>query len=468
MDPLDIARWQFGITTVYHFLFVPMTIGLSLFVALCQTLWLRTGRDVYRRMTRFWGKLMLITFAVGVVTGIVQEFQFGMNWSEYSRYVGDVFGAPLAMEGLAAFFVESTFLGLWLFGWGRLKPKVHLATAWAFSLATVLSAFFILAANSWMQHPVGYQINEATGRAEMTSIGELLSNSTVLYAFPHTVLGALATGGMVVLAVAAFGLLRRRDLDVWSRSMRLALPITLTAVVATMGVGHFMGTLLTEQQPMKMAAAEALFETEKGAGLSVFATGDFTRDPGHTNRNIKIPKLLSLISDMDPNSTVKGINQIEQEYIEKYGPGEYVPIVAVTYWSFRAMIGAGIAIMVLTAIGLVLQRRRRLQVSRRWLKVMVPAVLLPPIANTSGWIFTEMGRQPWVVQGLLKTDDAVSPAVSGTEVAITLIGFTVLYGVLAVVAGRLAFKAIRTGPPPEHEPSAEGETTEKPDLALAY
>jgi cytochrome d ubiquinol oxidase subunit I len=467
MNELELARLQFGITTVYHFLFVPLTIGLSLFVALCQTLWLRTGQDVYRRMTQFWGKLMLLSFAVGVATGIVQEFQFGMNWSAYSRYVGDVFGAPLAMEGLAAFFVESTFLGLWLFGWGRLKPKVHVATAWAFALATTLSAFFILAANSWMQNPVGARVNEAAGRAEMTSIGEILTNTTQLYAFPHTILGAATTAGMAILAVCAFGMLRGRDLPVWSRTARLALPITLVAAIGTAGVGHFMGVHLEEAQPMKMAAAEAQYETERGAGLSLFALGGVERDPGGTTVNVKIPKLLSFISDLDPNSTVRGINDIEREYIERYGPGEYVPIVAVTYWSFRIMVGAGLAIIALTAIAWVLQRRRRLAVSRRMLKLLIAAAALPPIANTAGWIFTEMGRQPWVVHGLLRTEDAVSPNVSATEVALTLAGFTLLYGVLAVIACRLAVKVIRTGPPPE--PTADdAQTSDKPDLALAY
>ena len=467
MTEIELARLQFGITTVYHFLFVPVTIGLSMFVALCQTLWYRTGKDVYLRMTRFWAKPMLVIFAVGVATGIVQEFQFGMNWSTYSRYVGDVFGAPLAMEGLAAFFVESTFLGLWLFGWGRLSPRVHLATAWAFSGATALSAFFILAANSWMQHPVGYEFNAATGRAEMTSIWRVLTNSTVLYAFPHTILGAFTTAGMVVLAICAWHFLRGRHLDVFGATARLALPITLVAALLTAGVGHFQGTLMVKQQPMKMAAAEALFDTEKGAGLSVFATGDFTRDPGHTNRDLKIPHLLSVISDMNPNSTVRGINDIEREYTARYGPGQYVPVVAVTYWSFRAMIGAGIAMILLTAAGVWLMRRRRLTLSPRWARLMLAGAALPFIANTAGWVFTEMGRQPWVVQGLLKTGDAVSPSVSSAEVAISLIGFTVVYGVLAAVAARVVLKIVRTGPP-DAPPPGTGTESVKPDIALTY
>jgi cytochrome d ubiquinol oxidase subunit I len=463
MTTLELARLQFGIVTLFHFLFVPVTIGLSLYTAVCQTLALRTGREVYRRMTAFWGKLMLISFAVGVVTGIVQEFQFGMNWSSYSRYVGDIFGAPLAMEGLAAFFVESTFIGLWIFGKGRISPRAHLGTIWAVALSTIGSAYFILAANSWMQHPVGYELDKASGRAELTSIFDVLTNSTVLYAFPHTILGSITTAGMVVVAVSAWFLLRERETEVFSRSMRIALPAVCGAVLLTMGVGHLQGDLLEDQQPMKMAAAEALFETEDGAGMSLFATGDFSRDPGRTNRNLQIPKALSLISTLDPNGRVEGINDIEREYTQRYGPGDYVPIVAVTYWSWRAMIGAGTAMFVLALTGLWLRRRGRLPSSRRWLSLAVAGAALPFVANSAGWVFTEMGRQPWIVQGLFRTDQGVSPTVGTGEVLTTLIGFTLLYGVLAGVAGWLFVKLVKAGPK-EDVPEVEGE----PDLSLAY
>jgi len=464
MSSLELARLQFGITTVYHFIFVPLTIGLALFTAVCQTLSVRTGAERWTRATRFWGKLMLISFAVGVATGIVQEFQFGMNWSEYSRYVGDVFGAPLAMEGLAAFFVESTFLGLWLFGWGRLSPRVHLATIWAVSLSTMLSALFILGANSWMQHPVGYEIDRAAGRAEMTSIADVLTNSTLLYAFPHTILGAVSTAGMVILAVSAWQLLRRRDVDIFRPCATIALGAVLAATVATSLVGHYQGVLLEKQQPMKMAAAEALFETERSVGLSVFATGDLERNPGRTNVNWQIPKLLSLLSSNSANGEVRGINQIQAEYRRRYGPGDYVPWVAVTYWTFRIMIGAGVAMIVLSLVGLVLARRRRLEGARRFLIVAIPAAALPFVANSAGWIFTEMGRQPWVVQGLLRTNDGVSPNVSSLDLVVTLVGFTAIYGVLAGVAGWLFAKTVKAGPPAA---PAEGQSS-GPDLVLAY
>jgi cytochrome d ubiquinol oxidase subunit I len=336
---LDLARSQFGVTTLFHFVFVPMSIGLAFFVAVCQTLHYRTGRDVYLRMTRFWGKFLLISMAIGVVTGIVQEFQFGMNWAQYSRYVGDIFGAPLAMEGLIAFFLESTFLGLWIFGWGRLSPKLHLTCAWLVSFGTMLSAYFILAANSWMQHPVGYAVNHVTHRAELKNIFSVLTNSAVLLAFPHTILAALLTGGMLVIAVCGVLLLRGRRSDVVTRSLRMALPLSLVAVLATMAFGDGQARLMYKQQPMKMAAAEALYNTTKAAPFSVFATSSLTRHPAHLSKDIAIPHVLSLIATLSWNGTVKGINQVNAAEQKKYGPGDYVPIVGVTYWTFRLMIG---------------------------------------------------------------------------------------------------------------------------------
>ncbi len=460
---LDLARLQFAITTIYHFLFVPVSIGMAAYVALCQTLYYRTGREVYDRMARFWGKLFLISFALGVATGIVQEFQFGMNWSDYSRYVGDVFGAPLAIEGLAAFFVESTFLGLWIFGRDRLSPAIHLACIWMVAIGTLLSAYFILAANAWMQHPVGYKINAATGHAQLTSIFKVLTNDTLLLAFPHTILGAWATAGMVVAAVSAWHLLRGRHVDVFSRSLRLAVPIVLAATVATSVVGHYQGMLLVREQPMKMAAAEALFKTQGPAPFSLFATGSWTPNPQRTNVDVQVPKLLSLLATGHLDGTVKGINELNADYRRRYGAGEYAPVVAVTYWSFRAMIGAGTLLILLTALLLLRARRGKLLARRRLLWLLLPAAALPFIANTAGWIFTEMGRQPWVVQGLLRTSDAVSPTVSTASVVITMAGFTLLYGVLAVIGFGLFARTAAAGPPESGKP-----TPPSSDLIMAY
>jgi cytochrome bd ubiquinol oxidase subunit I len=462
MTSVDLARWQFGITTLYHFIFVPVTIGMAVFVAYCQTRWHRTGEDDWLRATRFWGKLLLVSFALGVATGLVQEFQFGMNWSNYSRFVGDIFGAPLAMEGLAAFFVESTFLGLWIFGWGRLPKGVHLACAWAVAGSTALSAFFILAANSWMQHPVGYRIEG--GRPRLTNIADVLFNSTALYAFVHTILAALLTAGMLVIAISAWHVRRRTaDAALFESSMRLALPFVTVAAFLQLFVGHFDGVLMAKQQPMKMASADAIFETQRGAGLSLFATGDFKSNPEGLNRNVQIPTLLSWISTGYPRGEIEGINNLNREYRAKYGPGEYAPVVGVAYWAWRAMLGSGTLIFLFAAWGWWRSRRGPLADARSFLAVAVPAVVLPFAASLTGWTFTEMGRQPWVVFGLLKTEAAGSPSVSTAEVWITLVGFTLLYGVLAAIAGRIFLATARKGP-------AAAGASEEPgqELALAY
>jgi cytochrome d ubiquinol oxidase subunit I len=465
MTTLELARLQFGVTTLFHFIFVPMSIGLVFWVAYCQTRWRRGGDETWLRMTRFWGKLMLISLAIGVVTGIVQEFQFGMNWSQYSRYVGDVFGAPLAMEGLAAFFLESTFLGLWIFGWGKLSPRAHLACIWLLAVGTLLSAYFILAANSWMQHPVGYKL--AHGRAEMTSIWHVLTNSTVLYAFPHTILGAFATGGMLVLAVAAWRLLRGDPDPVWSRSARAVLPLVLVAALGTGIAGHFQGMLMERQQPMKMAAAEALWTTTKGASFSTFATGDFKRNPGHTNVDLRIPHTLSLLATGTWNGEVEGIDEIQARERAKYGPGDYTPIIAVTYWTFRLMVGAGFLLIAFGLVGTWLAHRGTLERRRWFLRAALAGALLPPLANLTGWVFTEMGRQPWVVYGLLRTDQANSPLVGSFSVVVTLVGFTLLYGVLAGVGGWIFAREVRRGAPAPAGGDAE-RSSDHSDLALAY
>lgn len=432
METLELARWQFAITTIYHFLFVPVTIGMATMVAILQTAWHRTGDEEWLKLTRFFGKLLLINFAIGVVTGIVQEFQFGMNWSEYSRYVGDIFGAPLAMEALIAFFLESTFLGLWIFGWDRLPRKVHLATIWAVAVGTSLSAYFIIAANSWMQHPVGYKIAEGGERAEMTSILAVVTNSTALYAYAHTILSAFAVAGMLLLAVSAWNIRQGRSVASFHRTAVIGIAVAVPAAILVALTGHATAQLMTKQQPMKMAAAEALWETRDHAPMSLFATGDFERNPGHTNTNVLVPDVLSILATNSPSGTVKGIDQVQAEERSKYGPGDYVPIVAVTYWGFRIMVGCSMLMALVGIIGALLLYRGRLNESRNYLRIATWAVALPFIANTAGWMFTELGRQPWVVYGLLKTKDAVSH-LDAWEVGLTVVGFTALYGALAVV-----------------------------------
>jgi cytochrome d ubiquinol oxidase subunit I len=463
VDALDISRWQFGIITVYHFIFVPITIGMSALVAGLQTAWVRTGKEQYLRATKFWGKLFLINFAMGVVTGIVQEFQFGMNWSNYSRFVGDIFGAPLAIEGLLAFFLESTFLGLWIFGWDRLPRKLHLATIWLASFGTLLSAYFILAANSWMQHPVGYQVNAATGRAELHSIGAVLTNSTTVVTFPHTITACFLTAGAVMLAVSAWHLRRRNQEDVFRPALRLGAWVVLIAGVGVLVTGDLQARIMTEQQPMKMAAAEALYTTSKPASFSLFTVGSL--DGREEVASVRIPSLLSFMATGSPSGEVAGIDNIQQAYEQKYGPGDYTPYVPVTYWSFRLMIGFGGLAMAIAALALWASRKGRAPTNRWLWTAAIATVAMPVLANSFGWIFTEMGRQPWTVFGVFKTAQSGSPAVSGAEAATSLIVLTLLYGVLAVVEVGLFVRYARAGAPEIESP--DDDAADRP-LAFAY
>ena len=471
MSALDLARWQFAVTTLYHFLFVPVTIGLAWFVVGFQTAWFRRHDERWLRLARFFGKLFLINFALGLVTGIVQEFQFGMNWSDYSKYVGDIFGAPLAMEALAAFFLESTFLGLWIFGWDRLRPSIHLACIWLVALGTTISAYFILAANSWMQHPVGYRINHATGRAEMTSIAKVLTNPTLIRAFGHTIAAAGLTGSMLVLSVAAWHLHRKgSQWELFRPVARAALWATVATALATVLIGHAQAQLMTKQQPMKMAAAEALYETKTGAPFSLFDIGPWQKHPSSSLLSIQIPHGLSVLATNSWNGNVEGINDLQAQYEQRYGPGDYEPIVGVTYWSFRIMAGLGFLAILFALVGLWLARKpERLESSPWYLRIAVWMVALPLTANLAGWLFTEMGRQPWVVQGLLLTKNAVSPTVGPWSVGLTLAGFTLLYGALAVVEGLLITRAAKAGPEEPNSLPAPSEGSLPPTLpALSY
>lgn len=323
LAPETLARWQFGITTVYHFLFVPLTISLAALVAILQTAWVRTEKEKYLKATKFWGKLFLINIAMGVVTGIVQEFQFGMNWSDYSRFVGDIFGAPLAFEALIAFFFESTFIGLWIFGWDKLPKKIHLACIWMVSIGTVLSAYFILAANSWMQHPVGYRINKETGRAELTDFWHVLTQNTALAQVFHTLTAAVLTGGAFMVGIASYHLLRKKHIPVMRTSLRLGLVAVVIGGLLTAISGDTLAKVMFKQQPMKMAAAEALWDGENSAPFSVFAYGDV--DKGHNKVAIEVPGLLSFLADSTFDSFVPGINDVNKSEQEKYGPGTTGP-----------------------------------------------------------------------------------------------------------------------------------------------
>jgi cytochrome d ubiquinol oxidase subunit I len=461
VSTVDLARMQFASTSIYHFLFVPLTIGLAFITALLQTRWHRTDAPEYLRLTKFFGTLLVINVAVGVVTGLVQEFQFGMNWSGYSRFVGDVFGAPLAMEGLAAFFLESTFLALWVFGWNRLSRRVHLATIWAVAAGGVLSAAFIMAANSWMQNPVGYTINSA-GRAQLTSIGAVLTNPVFLRSFVHVLLASLITAAVLMLGISAWHLRRGSHAAAFDRSARIALAIIVPATMLNLLVGSELGVTEGKFQPMKIAAAEAQWQSCQPCSFSLFQIGG-GKDDHDPTKVFQVPHLLSLLATNHWDGPVAGMDELQAQYEQQYGPGDYVPNVFVQYWSMRVMAYLGSLVLMIGLWGL--WRRKELADSRLFLRIAVWMIPVPFVINTAGWVLTENGRQPWIVQGLQKTQDAVSASVGTTAVVVSLIVFFVLYGVLALVdwglMARFARRELAEAPPAE-------DRAEEPDLAPSY
>ena len=473
---LDLARWQFAITSIYHFLFVPVTIGLAFLVALLQTAWYRNGDETYRKLARFFGTLLLINVAIGVVTGLIQEFEFGMNWSAYSRLVGNVFGGPLAMEGLVAFFLESTFLGIWIFGWNRLSKKAHLATIWLVAAGTMLSAAFIMAANSWMQHPVGYTINHQTGQPQLTNIFALFTNPVFLWGYAHVLLASLVTGGVLMLGVSAWHMRKQHQVEAFRRAAVISLAVLLPATVLTLFVGSELGVVEETYQPMKIAAAEALWNTcPSHCSFSVVQVGGGNNDQTPT-QIINIPDLLSILATNHVDGTVLGLNNLNAQYQKEYGPGNYVPNVFIQYWSMRVMAYLATVVFILAAWGAWLLYRRRLDSAKWFLRIAPWAVLLPFLINTAGWMLTENGRQPWIVQGLMKTANGVSPSVSATDIWISIVIFVLVFAVLGVADAWLMLRYGRRElghdplakltspdggagtPPTEHESSDEDES----------
>lgn len=485
MNVVDISRWQFGITTVYHFIFVPLTIGLAPLLAVMQTAWVITDNVAWYRLTKFFGKLFLINFAIGVATGIVQEFQFGMNWSEYSKFVGDVFGAPLAMEGLLAFFFESTFIGLWIFGWSRLPRLVHLACIWIVAIGVNASAFFIISANSFMQHPVGTHYNPETKRAELNSIMDVLTNNTGRTAFAHTVMGALLTAGTFVAAVSAWWLVRSTKTPVGPGTRAMYRPATIlgcwVALIAAVGLffsGDFQGKLMFQQQPMKMASAESLCDTQTDPDFSVLTVGRQNNCDSLT-RVIEVPYVLPFLAEGKTSGvTLQGVRDIQRQYVEKFGPNDYRPNLFVTYWSFRIMIGL-LAVPVLFAlVALWLTRGGRIPTQRWFSWFALLTIPTPFLANSAGWIFTEMGRQPWLVVPNPTGDQSVRLTVAdgvsnhGPGMVITsLTTFTLVYAVLAVIWFWLLKRYIVEGPQ-EHDAEPAAPQTPSDDevapLSFAY
>jgi cytochrome d ubiquinol oxidase subunit I len=432
----DLARWQFATTSIYHFLFVPVTIGLAFLVALLETSWYRNENSEYRKLTRFFGTLLLINVAIGVVTGLIQEFEFGMNWSNYSRLVGNIFGGPLAMEGLLAFFLESTFLGIWIFGWDRLSRGLHLACIWLVVIGTMLSAAFIMAANSWMQHPGGYVMN-SQHQPVLNNIGALFSNPVFLWSYPHVLLASLVTGALVMLAVSAWHLRRGHAVEAFRRTTIISLVVLAPAVLLNMFIGSELGVVEGKYQPMKIAAAEALWTTcPSHCSFSLFQIGGGKRDETPT-KILEIPGLLSILATNHVDGEVQGLNNLQAQYQSQYGPGNYIPNVFIQYWSMRVMAYLAALILLFSLWGLWLIRRKTLERSKMFLRIAPWMVIAPFLMNTAGWLLTESGRQPWIVQGLMTTAQAASPSVTSTDIWISLIVFVTLFAALGVADGYL-------------------------------
>jgi cytochrome bd ubiquinol oxidase subunit I len=466
----DLARWQFATTSIYHFLFVPVTIGLAFLVALLQTAWYRNqgvGGPELKRVTKFFGTLLLINVAIGVVTGLVQEFEFGMNWSQYSRFVGDVFGGPLAMESLAAFFLESTFLGLWIFGWDRLPKRVHLACIWLVAAGAMLSAMFILAANSWMQHPVGYVLNRH-GQPELNNVWALFTNPTFLWGYVHVILASLVTGSLVMLAISAWYLRKQHEVSAFHRTARLSVLVLLPAILIQMFVGNKLGEIENTYQPVKIAAAEAQWENCQPCSFSAFQIGGGNNDQT-PSQIILIPHLLSILATGTWGGAVVGLNQLQREDVAKYGPGNYIPDVFIQYWSMRVMAYLGSLIALLALWGAWLIHKDKLASSKWFLRAGLVAVVTPFVMNTAGWLLTENGRQPWIVQGLMKTIHANSPSVSSTDIWISLIAFVLVYLALGAADLVLMLRYARKGLAPEEDGPDESSPGTQPTIpALSY
>jgi cytochrome d ubiquinol oxidase subunit I len=419
---------------MFHFIFVPLTLGLSILTAYMETKYVRTGDEIYLRMTKFWGKLFLINFALGVVTGITMEFQFGMNWAEYSKYVGDIFGAPLAIEATMAFFLESVFIGVWIFGWNRISKKAHALSIWLVAVATNISALWILLANGWMQRPVGYVLRN--NRAEMVDFGALLTNSYGWVKFGHTVTSGYVIAAFFIMGISAYHLLRKNQTDFFKRSFRIAAVFGLVGSILVAVIGDLSAVLVAKYQPPKLAAMESLWETQKGAGFNIIVIPDATNEC-NTVEGPCIPSLLSLMAYHSPDAEVKGL---------KAFPKELRPPVLPTFLSFRIMILLGLVLIVLVLMGVIMAKRGTLELHPLFLTIMLFSIPLPYIAGQLGWIVAEVGRQPWIVYGVLKTSQAVSRSISTIQVYASLLGFTLLYGTLGVIDIYLLTTFAKKGP----------------------
>jgi cytochrome d ubiquinol oxidase subunit I len=439
MDAVMLSRLQFAVATYFHFLFVPLTLGLSVLVAIMETIYVRSGDEEYKRMAKFWGKLFVINFAIGVVTGITLEFQFGTNWSRYSKYVGDIFGSLLAIEATLAFFLESTFIGIWIFGWKRLSPKAHAVCIWLVAAASNISAYWILVANSWMQHPVGYVIRN--GRAELENFWAIVTQPYAVLMFFHVIAAAYILAGFFVLGISSYHLLKGREISFFKKSFKLAATFTVIFAVAEIGIGDFHGKEMMKAQPTKAAAAESVWETSKGAPMYLLVIPDEANERNSVEL-FGIPKLLSWVATGDKDGVYRGL---------KEWPKEERPPVTATFWSFRLMVGIGMLLALVSIIAWL--KRNSPETSPTLLRVLMWCIPLPYLAAEFGWTVTELGRQPWIVYGMMKTSDAAS-RVAGYQVGLSLTAFIVVYTLLGIAAFYLIAKYARKGPAPSPAASA--------------
>ncbi len=437
---VSLSRWQFAITTVYHFFFVPLTLGLSIFLAILETMYVKKGDERYKKLVKYFGTLFLINFALGVATGIVQEFQFGLNWAGYSRFMGDIFGAPLAIEALLAFYLESTLLGVWIFGWDKISKKLHAAVMWLVAIGSNLSALWILIANSFMQEPVGYELAKDGSRVLMVNFGKLVTNPNVLYQFPHVFFAGITTAGFFVLGISAYNILKNKNTDLFKISFKHSVVYAFIGIVMVILIGHYQGQHLVKSQPMKMAAAEAAWKTT--SDFSFFAIPNMDKEMN--SAELKIPGMLGLLSYDKWGKPVKGIKELKEEYAQKYGgqADEYEPPVGLTYWSFRLMVYAGMLMLLVSFLGLF----KKLRYKKWLLGLSFISLFLPYIANSFGWIMAEVGRQPFIVYGLLKVKDAASPNLTPGDVWFSLLSLGLVYAVLIVIEVMLMLKFAKKVP----------------------
>jgi cytochrome d ubiquinol oxidase subunit I len=434
MDTVALSRLQFALTSMFHWIFVPLTLGLSILTAYMETRYVRSKDEMYLRMTKFWGKLFLVNFALGVVTGITMEFQFGMNWAEYSKYVGDIFGAPLAIEATMAFFLESVFIGVWIFGWNRVSKKTHALSIWLVALATNLSALWILLANGWMQKPVGYVLRN--NRAEMVDFGALLTNPYGWLKFGHTLSSGYVVAAFFVMGVSAYHLLKKNQVEFFRRSFKIAAIFGLASTILVAAIGDFHAAEVAKTQPTKFAAMESLWETQKNVGYNLVIIPNPAKEC-NAFEGPCVPSLLSYLAFHTADAEIKGL---------KAFPREERPPVLPTFWSFRLMILMGFAMLLMTLMAVRYAVRGTLETHRLFLTLMLFAIPLPYLAGQLGWVVAEVGRQPWIVYGVLKTSQAVSQSISTVQVYASLLGFTLLYGALGAIDIYLLSKFARKGP----------------------